>query len=35
MPHYYLIPPIKPRLASNTTYEEAKTVIHNPLHQHE
>ena len=35
LPHYFLVPPIEPRLVSNTAYEEAKTVIHNPLHQHE
>jgi hypothetical protein len=24
LPHYFLVPPIEPRLVSNTTYEEAK-----------
>ncbi|MCC6024509.1 MAG: hypothetical protein LM600_07400, partial [Thaumarchaeota archaeon] len=30
MPHYYLIPPIEPRLASNKTFEETVVAIHNP-----
>jgi hypothetical protein len=30
MPHYYLIPPVEARLASNTTFEETVVAIHNP-----
>ena len=30
MPHYYLIPPIELRLASNKTFEETVVAIHNP-----